>query len=241
MDDVGVLAPVFGWRCVVPSGCAIGRDMSALTRQPDSAFAAPNWQPDVVQMLDESHLVAVSPLARSRTLFAVSLAQFLQGLREAEVCTLYGRFVTDLESYCHQLERAITGPTLERRIDGPRGVTALLRWRETYRGRPASKFRFYIWHDADVLLHANERLFARLAETMMGVAAEAEYASDDLLLLHRTVFVGGPVLAAYAQQANGPMQEWLAEPGQEPFWQVVSGLERPRTQRYEIDTLAIAR
>src|SRR5215475_5187028 len=100
--------------------CCFGRrwrtrlGMSALTRQSDSPFGIANWQPDVVQLLDESHLVATSGNARLRMHFAVSLAQFLQGLRDAEVCTLYGRFITDLDSYCYQLERAVAGPPIER-------------------------------------------------------------------------------------------------------------------------------
>src|SRR5438105_7972434 len=150
--------------------------MSALTRQPESPFGIADWQPDVVQLLDESHLVALSGVAPLRMHFAVSLGQFLQGLRDAEVCPLYGRYITDLDSFCYQLERAIAGPPIERRVDGPRGVTALLRSREVFRGRPASKFRFYIWHDADALLMRDEPLFGRLADAMMGVAAEAEYA-----------------------------------------------------------------
>jgi hypothetical protein len=145
-----------------------------------------------VQLLDEAHLVAISAAPRRRMHFAGSLGQFLQGLRDAEVCTLYGRFITDLDSFCYQLERAVAGPAVERRIDGLRGVTSLLRSREVFRGRPASKFRFYIWHDADVLLGENEALFGRLVDAMAGVAAEAEYVSDDLLMIHRTVFVGGP-------------------------------------------------
>src|SRR5690606_13649840 len=110
--------------------------MSALIRPSDSPFGLVNWQPDVVQLLDENHLVALSDAPRHRMHFAVSLGQFLQGLKDAEVCSLYGRFITDLDSFCYQIERAIAGPPIERRIDGPRGVTALLRSRETFRGRP---------------------------------------------------------------------------------------------------------
>lgn len=212
--------------------------MSALTRQSDSPFGIANWQPDVVQLLDESHLVATSGNPRLRMHFAVSLGQFLQGLRDAEVCTLYGRFITDLDSYCYQLERAIAGPQIERRVDGPRGVTALLRSRETFRGRPASKFRFYIWHDADLLLSQDEALFGRLADAMMGVAAEAEYASDDLLLIHRTVFVGGPTLDCYAQKDEGQLQVWAPDaPGVEPFWEIVTGVAAPPVTKYRVDEL----
>src|SRR3954463_6122737 len=140
--------------------------MSALTRQPESPFAALAWEPDVLQLLEEQHLFATSESPRHRTHFAVSLGQFLQGLREAEVVTLYGRFITDLESFCHQLQRGIAGPSLDRRIDGRRGVTGLLRSREGFKGRPSSKFRFYLWHDADVLLREDEALFGRLVDAL---------------------------------------------------------------------------
>jgi hypothetical protein len=219
-----------------PSGNGVG--MSALTRQPESPFVVADWQPEITQLLDEHHLAAISDSARRRMHFAVSLAQFLQGLRDAEVCTLYGRFITDLDSFCHQLERAIPGPLLERRVDGPRGVTALLRTRETFRGRPACKFRFYVWHDADVLLRADEPLFGRLADAFAGVAAESEYVSDDLLLIHRAVYVGGPLLSEYAENPDGQLQVWYPDaPGQEPFWQLVTGIERPSVIRYQIDLL----
>jgi hypothetical protein len=215
-----------------------GRAMSALTRQTDSPFAVVNWQPDVVQLLDEHHLVAVSDSPRRRMHFAVALGQFLQGMRDAEVCTLYGRFITDVDSFCYQLERAIPGPLVERRIDGLHGVTALLRSRSLVKGRPASKFRFYIWHDADVLLNEDEALFGRLVDAISGVAAEAEYVSDDMLLIHRGVYVGSSLLATYAENADGQFKVWAADSGfDDPFWQVVTGVERPPFTQYPIDQL----
>jgi len=214
-----------------------GGGMSALTRQPDSPFVVANWQPEVVQLLDEHHLIAVSEIPRHRTHFAVSLDQFLQGLRDAEVCTLYGRFITDLDSFCYQLERAIPGPTLDRRIDGRRGVTSLLRSREVFRGRAPSKFRFYIWHDADILLRHDETLFGLLADAIAGVAAEAEYVSDDLLMIHRVVYVGGPLLTDYAEKSGGQFQTWHCDDAGEPFWKLVTGIDRPPVMRYQIDLL----
>jgi hypothetical protein len=214
--------------------------MSALIRQPESPFAVAHWHADITQLLDEHHLVAVSPSPRRRMHFAVSLAQFLQGLRDAEVCSLYGQYITDLESFCHQLERAIPGPRLERRIDGPRGIAALLRSREVYRGRPAAKFRFYIWHDADVLLREDEPLFARIADALAGIAAESEYVSDDLLLIHRAVYVGGELLAAYADRPDGQLQSWFPEEP-EPFWQLVTAIDHPPVARYDIDLLNVTR
>jgi hypothetical protein len=211
--------------------------MSALTRQPEYPFNGGDWQPDTTQLLDEHHMVAWSNMPRRRVHFATSLAQFLETQRDTEVCVFYGRFITDLESFCYQLERAVPGQELERRLDGPRGVIALLRHRQSFRGRAAAKFRYYVWHDADVLLRHNHLLFGLLVDALAGVAAEAEYASDDLLLLHRSVFVGGPMLDLYAEDPRGQFQSWQAEEGGEPFWQIVSGIERPPFRRFHIDQL----
>jgi hypothetical protein len=213
--------------------------MTAITRQSEAPFTIVNWQPDVVQLLDEQHLIAVSESPRRRMHFAVGLGQFLQGIRDAEVCTLYGRFITDVDSFCYQLERAIAGPAVERRIDGPRGLTSLLRSRRIVRGRPPTKLRFYIWHDADVLLSEDESLFARIVDAVSGVAAESEYASEDVLLIHRAVYVGSPILSAYADSVEGQFQSWASDSEyDDPFWKVVTGLERPPFARFPIDGLS---
>lgn len=211
--------------------------MGALTRHSVSPFGVADWQADVAQLVDEHHLVAWSVNARKRLHFAVSMGQFLSGLRDAEVCTFYGKFITDLDSFCSQVERAVVGPSLERRLDGPGGLASLLRSREAFRDRPASKYRYYIWHDADVLLKRDAALFGRIAETIAGVAAEAEYASDDLLLIHRAIFVGGAALDLYAEDERGQFRCWAPDGHPEPFWQVVTGLERPPFVRYQIDLL----
>src|SRR6185295_12623889 len=149
--------------------------MSALSRPTSElVLLAPDWQADVTQLLDENHMVAWSDLPQRRTQFAVSLGQFLGSQRDTEVCVFYGRYITDLESFCYQLERSIPGPSLSRRIDGPSGVVQLLRSRASFRGRPETKYRYYLWHDADVLLKANHKLFGQLADALAGVAAEAE-------------------------------------------------------------------
>lgn len=211
--------------------------MSALTRQHGPIARAAGWHADVLQLLDDHHLVATSPSPARRVRFGAALGSFLLGLRDAEVCTIYGLEVDSLDRFCAQVERSIAGPTIDRRIDGPRGLTALLRHRETFRGRPASKFRYYLWHDADVLLGADELLFARLADALAGVAAEAEYASDDLLLIHRAVFIGGPALDEYAARPDGQLRSWYRDGHGEPFWRVVAGVEAPPFLRFDIDRL----
>jgi hypothetical protein len=212
--------------------------MSALSRQPESPLLVADWQPDVTQLLDEHHLVASSEFPARRLQFATSLGQFLGMQRDTEVCSFYGRFITDLDSFCYQLERAVPGPLLDRRIDGPGGVAALLRNRLIVRGKPATKFRYYLWHDADLLLRREPMVFAKLVDAIAGVAAEAEYVSDDLLLIHRAVFIGGPLLADVSKDERGPFRSWLADEFGEPFWRVVTGLENPPFMTYSVDALA---
>ena len=196
-----------------------------------------DWQADVTQLLDEHHLVAWSDLPQRRMQFAVSLGQFLGSQRDTEVCVFYGKYITDLESFCHQLERNVPGPSLQRRLEGGGGIADLLRQRASFRGRPETKHRFYIWHDADVLLRANHKLFGRIVDAISGVAAEAEYVSEDVLLLHRAVYVGGSVLDVYAEDARGQFQAWADDGQGEPFWKVVTNIDHPMFLRYRIDCL----
>jgi hypothetical protein len=211
--------------------------MSALIRQPESSFRVRDWHAEVLQRLDEAHLVAVSDVPARRVEFAAGLARFLAGMRQVEVCPLYGQSITDLETLCQQMERALPGPRLERRIDGPRGLTSFLRQRTEGAGRPAAKFRYYLWHDADVLLQRSRPLFAKVADMLAGVAAEAEYASDDVLLIHRGVFVGSSLLELYAGDQRGQFRSWLGDGLGEPFWQVVTGLDEPPFTVLRIDSL----
>ncbi|MBK9188464.1 MAG: hypothetical protein IPM33_05850 [Phycisphaerales bacterium] len=213
--------------------------MSALSRKPDAPLLVADWQADVTQLLDEHHLVAWSDVAQRRMQFAVSLGRFLGIQRDTEVCVFYGRHILDLESFCYQLERALPGPTLERRIDGPGGIVSLLRSRATWRGRAQTKYRYYVWHDADVLLRADHVLFGKLVDALSGVAAEAEFVSDDVLMLHRCVFVGSSLLDVYAEDTRGQFQAWARDELGEPFWQVVTGIDRPAFMRYRIDVLGV--
>jgi len=187
--------------------------------------------------LDNTHLATWSPHALMRTRFAASLQQFLGAQPDTEVCNFYGRYVTDLEGFCHQLERMLPAPPLRRQIDGPRGVTESLRSRDSFRGRSVARQRFYVWHDADHLIEADRSLFGALVDALMGVAAEAEYVSDDLLLIQRCVFIGGSALQAYADDAKGQFRSWRPDEFGAPFWAVVTGLEAPPVQVAEIASL----
>lgn len=211
--------------------------MSALRRQPELPLRSTDWQPDVTQLLDESHLAAWSEIPRRRLQFTVSLQAFLSRQRDTEVCVFYGHEIRDLETFCCQLERALPGPQLVRRIEGPGGITSLLRSRPVTAVRTASKYRYYVWHDADTLLRSDRLLFGRLVDTFAGVAAEAEYASDDLLLIHRAIFVGSAMLEMYAEDPTSQFNTWASDDFGEPFWHVVTGVERPPILRYCIDEL----
>lgn len=211
--------------------------MSAIPRQSHSPVFAEAWQPDVLQLLDEEHLVAWSSSTRRRVRFASALTHFIEGQQDTEVCVFHGRFVRDIDSFCHQLERLIPGEHLERRVDGPRGIVSMLRSRPVFPGRPPSRHRFYVWHDADVMLKENQRLFGRLVDAMLGVAAESEFVDDDLLLIQRAVFVGGPELERYTREPRGQFRSWFDDGHAEPFWRTVTGQPAPLTRPLRIDAL----
>jgi hypothetical protein len=115
-------------------------------------------------------------------------------------------------------------------IDGPGGVIDCLRERNagTSDAMPMAKRRYYLWHDADALLKRDPATFGAIFDAMAGIAAEAEYASEDLLLIHRAILVGGPALAQYAKNPAGQFQSWLTDTaGSPPLWKVITGLEHP--------------
>lgn len=76
---------------------------------------------------------------------------------------------------------------------------------------------------------------------MAGVAAEAEYVSDDVLMIHRTVFVGSSMLDVYAEDPRGAFRTWYHDGQGEPFWHVVTGIDDPAFLRYGIDALGVSR
>lgn len=195
------------------------------------------WQGEVLQLMDEHHLVAWSEDDARRLRFATQFGRFLQAQRDTEVCVLMGREIRDVESFCYQLERTLPGGPIERRVDGPRGITSMLRARADLPGRAPTKFRYYLWHDADILLKHNPSLFGRLIDAMAGVAAECEYVTDDVLLIQRSIYVGGGLLDRYADNPRGQFRSWFDDGKGEAFWRVVTGVEAPSTIRYQLDLL----
>lgn len=211
--------------------------MRVLSRHDDAVFGSTDWQPEVLAMLEDHHLVAWSGLNRRRNRFSARLQQFLGAQPDTDVCVLHGRSITNMDSLCHQLERVVPCDLLERRVEGTNSLTELLRSCEYFPGRRPSRYRFFVWNDADVLLRAEPELFARVTDAMAGVAAESEFGEVDGLLIQRAVFIGGPLLESLAHEATSPFNSWASDGSDEPFWQLVSGLERPPVLCRPVDLL----
>lgn len=209
-----------------------------LTRTPSRPVVVSTWRIDAAQLLEEHHLVAWSPRRESRDLFGRELASHLSKLDDTQVCVLNGSTITDVASFAEALAAELDVGRIAPTLGGPSGVIECLRRRPIHDGRPATKRRFYIWLDADAMLRRDHRLFGRVVDAIAGIAAEAEYASEDLLLLHRAVFIGSSVLDVYAEDPRGQFRSWWTEEGEDaarPFWDVVTGVERPVFLRYRIE------
>ena len=150
------------------------------------------------------------------TLFCDELVSSLSLFPDVRVGVIEGRAALDLNGLCVQLEGVLRRDRIARRFDGPRGILDALRHRATDVDgdvppmRRAVRERYIVWRHADALLSADAGLFGRAVDALLGVAAELEYVTDDLLLVQRVVFTGGPVLAACAEDERGPLRSWLA-------------------------------
>lgn len=211
--------------------------MSAQIRQTGGLGDLPAWQAEVAQLLEEHHLVAWSPRPGERLRFGQGLGLYLESFEDTEVCWLQGEYVADIFSFCNQLERVLGGERIRRSVDARGGIVDALRRRRTQASGKPYKRRFYVWSEAHVLLRHDHKLLGRLVDAIAGVAAEAEYASEDMLLIHRAIFVGAPSLDVYAEEPTGQFRTWLSEKGEVPLWRVVSGLREPPVLRYRIEGL----
>ncbi len=218
------------------------------------------WPDEVVQLLDDHHLVvcADAPLAADR--FAESLTRRLRQLAETQVIEIDGTRATDITAFCGQIEKQITGVTSdERRATNVEGASLVARrsikaqskvvnkrvwWRDiasviqllrnTADVAGAPKHRYFIWKDADALLRSDPTLFSHLVNALLGVAAEQEHITRDSLVLQRAVFIGSDALAAYAEKPDGQFHRWLDEEGS-PFWEVASVLDGPPVRTYRLE------
>ncbi|MBL8990168.1 MAG: hypothetical protein JNJ48_01165 [Phycisphaerae bacterium] len=193
------------------------------------------WTASAEAMLEEHHLAAWTRNLAAAERFSLHLGRHLRGMADTEVWPIPGAVVRTLEAFCHHLERALPrGERVRPTIEGRGGVVERLRERYDEPGASPTKRRYYLWRDADVLLRHDAGLFGTLVEAMAGVAAEAEYAGEDLLLIHRAVFVGGPALDLYHEDRRGQFRRWLRDAPGQPLWRVISGLKRPPVAVYEI-------
>jgi hypothetical protein len=211
-----------------------------LTRTPSRPFVVPAWRVDAAQLLEEHHLVAWSPVVSQREAFASELAAHLARFEDTQVCVINGAAVTDLQSLADALSAALGVGRVAPRLGGPSGLLDCLRRRSGTHDRPALKRRFYIWRDADMMLRRDHQLFGRIVDCLAGIAAESEYTSEDVLLLQRAVFVGSSMLDVYAEDPRGQFRRWWSEHDERPFWDVVTGVERPVFLRYRIEEAVAA-
>lgn len=207
----------------------------AISIQQRAAERVRNWADASSERLEEHHLVAWTRNMATAERYALSLGRMLRAMADTQVWSIAGAIVRDLDSFCAQIERSLPkGMGVRRTVQGRGGVIDRLRERYDADDASAAKRRYYVWRDADVLLRHDPRLFGELVDAMTGVAAEAEYTGEDLLLLHRSIFVGGPALDVYSEDPRGQFRQWHADATGQPLWRVVSGLRRPPVSVYEI-------
>ncbi len=190
------------------------------------------WLLDAGQLLEEKHLVAWSRSPTDRALFGAQVAAHLFALRDTQVIQFHGSKMTDRYTFCAQLERAIGNDHIRRVIEGDGGVVDAIRQSLE---SASCKRRFFIWHDAHVMLRSDPSAFSRLVDALAGVCAESEYVSEDRLVIQRLVFIGAPSLDVYAEDPRGQFRAWFSEQGEKPLWRCITGLKRPPFLRYEID------
>lgn len=212
--------------------------MSAVPGHHGFVFEPITWQPEVLARLEDRHLVAWGDDVSVRSRFAASFQQYLSGMADTQVCVIHGRAVHTLGDLCDQLERLIPVDKLSRSVDGPWGVSSLLRQRCSVPGRRRERMRVFVWHDADILVRRDRALFQDLAEAMAGVSAEMEFADEGGVLIQRCVYVGSGAIEREARRVDSRLNSWSpVTDGEIPFWGLVSGQASPRTTLCAIDQL----
>lgn len=192
------------------------------------------WQVEVGKHLEEHHLCASSDQPRRRERFVIDLGTCLSKFQDTDVCTLDGSRVHNVDELCREMERALGVGPIGRSVDGEDGLVGALRRRPPADSARAIKRRYIIFSEAHVLLREDPRLFGRAADAIMGVAAEHEFFSDDVLLIQRGIFVGRAAIDVYAEDPRGQFLSWFSEGREQPLWKVVSGQKAPHVARWRI-------
>src|SRR6185436_4567590 len=121
--------------------------MAAKARHTGSTPAPSTWQAEIAQLLEEHHMVAWGYRTEDCARFGSELAEVLARFDDTQVCQLQGRHISDIFTFCSQLERAIGEGRIRRSIDAKGGIVDALRRRpQPIKGR-AIRRRFYLWHD----------------------------------------------------------------------------------------------
>jgi hypothetical protein len=197
------------------------------------------WPGEVIQLLDDHHLVVVTDRAATGERFGDMLIKRMMQMADTQVVVLDGEAVTDVPSFCRLVE--LQTLTRSERKELPQTKNF---WRDVQsvinvlrRTGPTIKRRYFVWHKADALLKRDPALFSHLVNALLGVAAEQEHIVLDSLTIQRVVFIGGEALATYAEDSDGQFHRWLDEEGS-PLWEVASVLERPPVLTYRLEAPA---
>lgn len=210
--------------------------MSVLDRTTRSAVRVRPWQLALSQVLEEHHVCAYSDSLTARTSFTVDLVLQLALMDNSQVCVVDGSLTHDVPSFGRELGAALGVESGRHALDTVADIVWAMRRRFPRADQPTVKRRFIVWTEAHDLLRRDASAFSQIADAIMGVAAESEFTSEDLLLLQRVVFVGRTSLDLYGEEATGQFREWIQEGDERPLWSVVSGQEAPRVCRLAIKT-----
>ncbi len=190
---------------------------------------------DLVQLLDEHHVVVLADDPRQRRQFTRVLSDHLNAQPQTEVVVLDGANMTDLPSLVRELTRRAGRDDPvdlppdgegERGVPAPDPFEAVIDLLRQWPGTP--HHRYLLWREADVLLDADLALFARFVNALFAVAAEREHLNAEPLILQRVALIGNAKLGAYAEDERGQFSCWLEdEEGGSPFWEVMSCVDRP--------------
>ena len=208
--------------------------MRALTNQLVEAKALSSLQAGLAQLVEEQHLYAWSADTLARSRFVGEAATGFAKLPETQVVVLRGAAITDLYSFCAQLELGLGVDRLRRRIHGPRGVHDALQHQPIATNGKPIKYRFVIWDDAHTLLKNDPALFGQLADALAGVSAKLEFSTTGPLLLQRAIFVGTAALDLYAEDPRGQFARWFTLPEAKSPWPRLTGRKRPTVGRFSI-------